>query len=116
MNGYFVSFLGFFLTLLRRFLEADLIIEEATKRRSLLTFFQRARNYVNTLSYRPIWTIEQTGIAHYLTQIKEKWKYIREEALHIDERQLFTVNPADYNIINTGEMKIYNLYLSLIHI
>ena len=110
MNGYFANFLGFFLTLLRRFLEADLIIEEATKRRSLLTFFQRARSYVDTLSSRPIWTIEHTGIAHHLTQIKEKWKYIREEALHIDERQLFTVNPADYNVINTGEMKIYNLY------
>ena len=110
MNGYLANFLGFFLTMLGRFPEADLILEEATKRRSLLRFFQRARSFVDTLSSRPIWTIDQTGIAHYLTPIKEKWKYIREEALHIDERQLFVVNPADYNIKNTGEMKIYNLY------
>ena len=107
-NGALFNYCGEELRRLGRYVEADTIFEVAAKDGLFLSFWQRSPNFINGLTARPIWNMEQTGIAHFLYQVQGQWKNIREEAFGILRRNLFKPQPE--GIITRGKWGVYNLY------
>ena len=91
-----------------RYEEADTIFERAGRDGLLQTFWKRPLNFLNGLTARPIWNIEQTGIASLLYQVQNQWENIREEALIIAKRKLFTSQGE--GISTSGKWGVYALY------
>ena len=107
-NGALFNYCGEELRRLGRYVEADTIFERAAKDGLFLSFWQRSPNFINGLTARPIWTMEQTGIAPFLYQVQGQWKNIREEAYGIVKRNLFKPQPE--GITTRGKWGVYNLY------
>ena len=91
-----------------RYEEANAIFERAAINGLFQSFWKRSTYFMNGLIARPIWNIDQTGIAPLLYQVQTQWKNIREEALWIFERKLF--KPQGEGITKRGEWGVYNLY------
>ena len=109
LDGTFFYTCGDTLRQLGRYDDADRIFEGAAKDGLFLSFWKRAAHYVKGLTMRPVWSIEQTGIAPLLNQIQGEWKNIREEAFSIIKRKLF--QPQGEGISEGGKWGVYNLYL-----
>ena len=109
LDGSFFYSCGETLRQLGRYDDADRIFEVAAKDGFFLSFWKRAAHYVKGLTMRPVWSIEQTGIAPLLNQVQGEWKNIREEAFGIIKRKL--LQPQGEGISEGGKWGVYNLYL-----
>ena len=107
-NGALFNYCGEELRRLGRYVEADTIFERAAKDGLFRSFWQRSPNFINGLTAKPIWNMEQTGIAPSLYQLQSQWKNIREEAFGILKRNLFKPQPE--GIATRGKWGVYNLY------
>ena len=107
-NGALFNYCGEELRRLGRYVEADTIFERAAKDGLFLSFWQRSPNFINGVTTRPIWTMEQTGIAPFLYQVQGQWKNIREEAFGIVKRNLFKPQPE--GLTTRGKWGVYNLF------
>ena len=102
---------GYALRRSERYEEANTIFERAAKVGLFQRFWKRSTSFMNGLNARPIWNIDQTGIAPLLYQIQKNWKNIREEALMIFKRNLF--KPQEQGITKSGKWEQYNLYAGI---
>ena len=114
LDGTFFYTCGDTLRQLGRYDDADRIFEGAAKDGFFLSFWKRAAHYVKGLTMRPVWSIEQTGIAPLLNQVQGEWKNIREEAFSIIKRKLF--QPQGEGISEGGKWGVYNLFLDGIRV
>ena len=108
---YYKTLADALLTLGKKFLSEEMY-EKAENKKLIRSFFQRPRIYTTDVKSRPIWNLRQSGIESFFRQVARKWRHIREEALDIVERKLFSTQTDSSRVLDTGKWQAYILYKS----
>ena len=93
---------------LDRHREADWIVEQAAKHGLFASFWQRSKNNVRAVKSKPVWNLQESGIAPSLAKIKRYWRDIRHDALQILKSSKYTLDTEALG--NNGKWYLYYLY------